>query len=81
MFALSEILIFVVILVGVMFWLATARQHNRNGSPRMRGRGGAHHDPWRQHRSESVWTCARPNCLAENPGHALYCRMCGSPRR
>ena len=26
---------------------------------------------------EAAWTCANRKCLARNPGHARYCRMCG----
>lgn len=26
---------------------------------------------------EAAWTCPQRKCLARNPGHARYCRMCG----
>jgi hypothetical protein len=32
------------------------------------------------HVDQAAWACPHPKCLAQNPGHARYCRMCGRSR-
>jgi hypothetical protein len=33
-----------------------------------------------RHFNQAAWECPHSKCLAQNPGHARYCRMCGRSR-